>query len=524
MAARTQLILICAAALLFRLVLLFALVDNPGVHDPIHYTNLGYRLADGQGFTIDYVWHYNTLHDDIVHPIDHWMPLPGVLVAGAVSLFGQSIQVALLPFVLVGALLPALVYAAARLMRLEPADSLSAALFAAFLPDFVINSLRTDTTIVAAFLVSGSIVLLVRGLQRGGWWTYVLSGVLAGLAYLTRNDAFLLLPMLIVTLLAYLLWGRKSGYAVRNWSLALLIPVVALLVVSPWLLRNAEVLGQIGPAETSRMFFMTDQRQHFAYDTEITFETMLEQATPADLIAKRLFELAAAFKQMIVSLDAVLPVAVAGGLLLLIARRERERLLALSPALILLLGTLVAYPLLIPYKSQSGSFEKAYLSLLPLLMPIAAYAFSVAIPQARIRFVAVGLTALLMLSNSFDFVRSETTFANAYHTYIQAVAEDVRALPDTNGDGEIRLMTQDPYAFAYYGLRAAMTPLASREGVLEAAARYRIDYLMFPAGRPALDPLYKGRESDPRFERILVIDDAGTNTVEIYALAANSDS
>src|SRR5690606_36460961 len=92
------------------------------------------------------------------------------------------------------------------------------------------------------------------------------------------------------------------------------------------------------------------------------------------LIAKRLFEFAAAIKQIIISLDSVLPVLLPIGLIYLVSKRHRSHLLTLSPAMIWLLGILVAYPILLPYKSQSGSFEKAYLTIVPLLLPLSAIA------------------------------------------------------------------------------------------------------------------------------------------------------
>ena len=56
------------------------------------------------------------------------------------------------------------------------------------------------------------------------------------------------------------------------------------------------------------------------------------------------------------------------------SQRDRQRLLILAPVLILLGGLFVTYPLLIPLKSQGGSMKKAFLTLLPLLLPLAGYA------------------------------------------------------------------------------------------------------------------------------------------------------
>ena len=113
-----KLLLICLGALVFRLVLLL-FVSFPGIADPNHYYNMGVRLVEGHGFTIDYIWQYSLPPQSMVHPEEHWMPLTAVLAAAPMALFGESVRVALLPFMLLGSLLPALSYWAARQLDLS---------------------------------------------------------------------------------------------------------------------------------------------------------------------------------------------------------------------------------------------------------------------------------------------------------------------------------------------------------------------------------------------------------------------
>ena len=61
-----------------------------------------------------------------------------------------------------------------------------------------------------------------------------------------------------------------------------------------------------------------------------------------------------------------------------------------------------------------------------------------------------------------------------------------------------------------------MTPLASRADTLELARRFDIDYLMMPPGRPALDALYLGQESDDRFVLAAHLPEAGAKPFELY--------
>jgi hypothetical protein len=511
------LLLITLGALGLRLGLAL-LVTHPGIGDPNHYYNLGRELAAGRGFVIDYIWQYNDPPDGITHPDDHWMPLTGLLAAGGLALAGGSTFAALLPFILLGTLLVPLVYAAARQLDIGEGGSLFAAAAAAVLPELVLNSLRTDTTIPNAVLITIAVLLFNRGLRTGGLAAFAGSGLAAGLAYLTRSDSILLLAALAGALLLRALWG---GLPRQRWAGALLVPLVALLTVAPWLVRNAQTLGYLTARETQYMYFFTDQRDHYAYGQTFTLDTMLERQTPAQIAGKRLFELAAGAKLMYTALDVFLPVAVIGGLALLIAARDRQRLLALSPALLLLLGGWLFYAVLVPYKAQSGSFKKLYLSVVPLLLPLAGYALERAVSDTRLRLGAAAIALSLTAANAVELVRADAAFTALYRDYIAQVVAAARALPDTNGDGEIVLMAQDPFMVNYFGLRAVMLPLAEREGVLEVARRYHVDYLMMPPDRPALDPLYNGAERDPRFVPVVAI--SGTNAA-LYGFDLDADS
>lgn len=511
---------IILGGLILRLLLL-SLIHNPGLNDQNHYYNLGQRLVQGQGFTIDYVWHYSRVPDEIVHPIDHWMPLAGVTVAVGMSIGGESSQGALMLFILAGTLLPLLVYIATKQLNGSDSTALIATVFTATLPDIVWNSLRTDTTILNMVLITGSILLLNYGLRRNRWWAFILSGICVGLAYLTRNDSIVFLPMLVVVLVLYL-WKGRDTVSRRAMGLAItLIPLAFAVTISPWLIRNQQELGMLGTAETSRMFFMVDQRDHYAYDTPITLETMLAQQTFSELVTKRLFELGASIKQMAVSLN-ILVLIVPIGLGWLLWKREWNRLLLMSPTLIWVVGILVAYPILLPFKSQSGSFEKAYLTVVPLLIPISALTVDRFVRQPIAKGLLVGCVVIGMSLNTYRLVEYETTCntcANTYYASIQVLADRLATMPDVTGDGEIRIMSQDPYVMSTFGYKSVMTPLATREQVIELAKQYAIDYLLMPPGRPALDNLYLGQEVDTRFILSAHIEDAGENAFELYRFA-----
>lgn len=512
-----RLLAIVAAAFLFRAALL-SLAHNPGLHDPIHYFNLGRRLAEGQGFTIDYVWHYSRIPPDISHGIDHWMPLAGVAAALGIALGGASPLAAVVAFVVAGAAVPLLTFLAAKQLELADDSALIAALLAAFIPDLVLSSLRTDTTALNAVFICVAILLLNDGLQHSRRVSFILCGALAGLAYLTRNDSLLFFPMLVAAILIRMWVGaRRLPYRVAFIALCLTIASF-LVVIAPWLWRNLQETGLPGTAETSRMFFMVEQTDHYAYGTAITWESMLQRRSLGELLYFRLFQFAAAIKQILVSLAFPLNILILAGAIRLMRNRPPARLLMLAPAALWLLGILFVYPFLLPLKSQAGSFEKALLTVVPLLIPPAAIALDAVFKRFAWKMAFLGITVLWLAVSSIVQVRRVTEFADTYYGSIQVMLDELATLPDVTGDGEIRLMSQDPYVMSYFGYASVMTPLASREGTLELGRRFGIDYLMMPASRPALDALYLSEESDPRFVLAAHIADAGAIPFELYRL------
>ncbi|MFN8451816.1 MAG: glycosyltransferase family 39 protein [Anaerolineae bacterium] len=507
-----RLLLICLAALVFRLALLLIFVQYPGIADPTHYYNMGVRLVEGHGFTINYIWQYNDSYAAVVHPDDYWMPLTGVLAALPMSLFGVGVHQALLLFILIGSLLPALAYWAARQFGSAEETSLFAAACVAFLPELVLNSLRTDTTIPNALLVCASILLVTEGLRRGRVRAFLGSGVAAGLAYLTRSENVLLLVMLPVALLLYVLWHQPS-----RWRYALLVPVIAALIALPWSLRNLSINGTISTPTTSNMFFLTDYRDHYVYDRQLTLQSYLTSVPLGALIGRRLFEMAASVKVMITTLGIFLPVAVIGGAGLLLRDFFRDRFsvrkcwLALAPTLILLLGFFIFYTVFAPFKSQGGSFKKAYLSLIPLLLPLAAFALERAVPDARIRLGAMALVVALLAAIAVDTVRLDADANIIYLDYMGKMMAVEKTLPDTNGDGQIVLMAQDPYIIGYLGIESVTFPNEDRDTVIQVARRYSVDYLLMPPNRASLDGLLTGDVIDPRFVEVTAV--PGTNLI-----------
>ena len=443
--------------------------------------------------------------------------MAGVAAALGISIAGESVHAALMIFVLTGSLVPLLTFAASKQLNQSDSVALLAASISAVLPEFVWNSLRTDTTILSMAFITTAILLLHKAAKSRGMRFFFLGGILFGLAYLTRNDSVIFVPMLI--LFSYIARKHTSIQVSRRGLLLVLAAFV--ISVSPWLLRNLRELGMLSSPQTERMAFMVEPRDLYAYGIPITFESLFERRTLSQLAGKRVFEFAAAFKQMAVSLEIPLAFLVPLGVAYLFANRKWGLLLLVSPALLWTLGLLIAYPILLPVHNQGGSFKKAFITIIPLLIPIGAMSFTRFIRHTELRRALI-VAALLWLGwSSFDLIRRDAAKADLFYGSMRILVRELESLPDVTGDGRITLMSQDPFVLSDLGYASVVTPHASREDTIEIAQLYDVDYLLMPAGRPALDALYLGTETDPRFELAAHLADAGAQPYELYRIAVN---
>lgn len=498
-AYRYWIIVILVLAFALRLVIA-AHAPHPGIADPNHYYNLAQNLREGRGFVIDYIWQYHHPPGDVTHPIDHWMPLTAVWPALSQAVFGETLLTALLPSVVVGGLLPLLAWYIAGRLGAGGEARLFALVAAACIPEFILNSARTDTTIFYIWFV----VLALLALYHQTSLSLFLSGLLAGLAHLTRQDGLLLL----VVFACYLLLYRRSMPWRRLW----LVPAGYLLVFGPWMLRNAAVLGELMPSGVSRSLFLTTIIDQYSYAGEFTLQTYLDWGL-GNIIGKRLFEAAASVKLIYTLPGAVLSAAAAVGLVGMVSRRERDRLRLLSLPLLVLAGFFSFYTMLTPFLSQGGSFKKSYMALIPFLIGLGAVALERHIVAKWARRLVMVFVCGMLLLDGLVLVKNDFAHTAGYLNTMQQVGETLRDAGDVNGDGEIIIMAQDPFMLNYLGFRALMIPNDPLDVILEVAARYGADYIMMPPARIALEPVYLDRLTDPRLTQAAAL--PGT-PIELY--------
>jgi 4-amino-4-deoxy-L-arabinose transferase-like glycosyltransferase len=468
---------------------------HPGISDSNHYYNLARNLSHGRGFVIDYIWNYYNRPPDVTHAEDYWMPLPAVYPAVMLFLFPDNLLMALLPSVVFGTAVVALTYALARRFGLSPYTSVLAMALVAFLPELVLNSARTDTTMSYVFYVGMAVWCYLTAWAGNPRWLIGV-GIFMGLAHLSRQDAILFAPAILVTTLIMLRWQRPNW----SWLWLWVIPVAWLGVLAPWMWRNYSLFGVLLSGGSSRTIFMTSFIDQFTYGRELHLTHWLEWGIP-NIIGNIVFQALANVRMMLTLGDVGLSVFGWLGLCLVVLRRNRPEGVQWRGILmpLLMIGALFAfYSFVTPFHTQGGSFKKSFMLFLPFLAIWGAWWLDESQKNRGFVVAITAFTVLLTGMNAFQLVREDFAIAQRFNDSVATLAIRLNEVGDVNGDGEIIVMTQDPFILNYHGFRALMLPSDPRDMILQAAYRYSVDYIILPAARPSLDALYNQKESDPR--------------------------
>jgi 4-amino-4-deoxy-L-arabinose transferase-like glycosyltransferase len=208
---------ICALALGVRLLYLLSTGHDPLTSDASQYQTLATNLVHGLG----YAQRYPQLK---VHPTAFRPPLYPMLLALFYWVFGPSAGLGRGVNVALGVGVVALTFFTVE-RHLGRRAAVGASVAVAVMPNLVANDTFTLDEPLALILV----LVLVNVLLRRKW---AVAGAVTGLLVLTRPSAQYLVIVLAV-------WVLLRG----SWRRALLYVASALVVVSPWLVRNWVQLG-----------------------------------------------------------------------------------------------------------------------------------------------------------------------------------------------------------------------------------------------------------------------------------------
>ncbi|MCC7492312.1 MAG: hypothetical protein IT204_08210 [Fimbriimonadaceae bacterium] len=206
--------------------------------DSFYYAALANNLHDGRGFVVDYVLYYFQRYPQVAGRPDDWLsPLYPLSMVPCIWVFGKTYAAYAAPSILAHSLLfPQVVRAVARALGGSERVACLAAVSGLLHPTLFLNAQAPMSDLPFACLAGGCLwaVLTCGPRARDGW----LAGLCLGLAMLLRPVGPWLLPVLP---LCYALRHRRLRALVA--PPLLLMVALALLLASPWWLRNQRLFG-----------------------------------------------------------------------------------------------------------------------------------------------------------------------------------------------------------------------------------------------------------------------------------------
>lgn len=315
--SRREAILSAAAVFLVALVVrawVATQITFPRPEDVAYYVGVARNLIEGRGLVTDAIWSFQTPPLSFPRPaFEVWLPLPSVLAAVPMTLFGTTFGAAQVSSVVVGSIVAVLAWrlaadvAEARSMPVGRARTLAlgAGFTAAVYLPLVLGSVQPDSTMPFAALAIGSCLLMTRlsrrislqGIREEGIRSFVdrtvrdlerrsrervALGVVLALAALTRNEAiWLALTFAIVEWTNVRQTFSRLSDRLGAWGINVIpVALVAILTFSPWALRDWLVFGSPFPGQALTNALSLDGRDIFAWQVQPTLSRYLDAGLP----------------------------------------------------------------------------------------------------------------------------------------------------------------------------------------------------------------------------------------------------
>jgi hypothetical protein len=494
-----------ALALAVRLVLVIAFPD-PAYVDSAYYVDAARQIAAGHGFTVDFIWVFaevgGTLPANPVLPVPsfaHWMPLASIVQVPFIWLFGPTGFASALPFALLGSTAAPLTWAIARDAGAQKLVAVGAGILIAIPGLQTIFMSQPDNFGLYQPLVAGALWMAARGL-KGHPRSFVLGGLLVGLATLSRNDGLLVGGVLALTFL-YDRWkawrsGGSRAPAIP-WTAAIGCAALFLVVMAPWWIRQLAVFGSLSPSTASgKVLFSRDIGEWNSITTPANLGHLLGMGI-GPLIATRLGGLVAAVGifTTLVANGLLLPLMIVGGW-------ARRRSVDFGPffayAAVLFAFSALVSAIHVP----GGTFIHSAVALAPHATILALEGIGVAVAWVAARRPAWNREVATKLFTAFTV--GFVVFAaipGALVTWrvwdnVRVGRQAVAAALDLAGAApDARIMTIDAAGYRYWTARGGVvSPNDPIETIQQVAEAYGIEWLVVEPNNSvaALAPVVAG--------------------------------
>jgi len=486
-----------------------AQLPHPGHGDPAFYFTIVESITQGRGFEIDYIWHYLTAPASVTHPgADYWMVFASVLMSVPYFFFHSLFSILVLSS-LFGVGIAVLAYRVSRAYTASKFVAVLVLIYLLFEPALFDFSISVDSPVYYVFFVLLALYLMILGRENPKM--FVLAGVVSGLAHLTRQDALLLIPTLLLTIFLtpqpFKTKLRWMGFAMGAY----------LLVLLPLLVYNLCNFGALLPPGPSRVAFAIEHEDVYVYSKDLSLQSYLAlgwRAIAKQKILTGIVNLEIIFQRFGLFLSLFAGIAV---LELVFSRQRRVLWHKYLPVLVFFALEYLFYTLVATVVSAYGSYGKAVLTVLPFIILFAFDALERHIPAKPVATLLALVFVFPPMLATFPNAQGKIAFHTEINREMTALSNTLHTQVDPQEDGEIIIMTRDPWEVNIStGYRTIMVPNEDLDVIYEVAQRYGANYILLPVpSRPALDDFKNIAEPDPRFEFAVQVPDTSLKLYRI---------
>ena len=236
-------LLLIVAALVIRLAYVAATPGHVVSGDARDYDVHARSIAAGHGFSRTLAYGRPTAFRPPGYPyfLGGVYRLAGVDRAGAT----RRVRVARIAQAIVGTVVVAFIGLLAAQLAGAVVGLVALGLAAVYVPLITVGGAVMSEPLFAVFMLAALAAVMQHRRSRHRYRYALLGGVLGGLAILTRANALvLLLPLAIAA------WDARPRLSRASLGPPLVLLVVALLTVTPWTVRNAQVFHAFVPVST----------------------------------------------------------------------------------------------------------------------------------------------------------------------------------------------------------------------------------------------------------------------------------
>jgi asparagine N-glycosylation enzyme membrane subunit Stt3 len=492
--------------------------------DEMHYAQLAKNLYYGKGYTVTFI-----VFVSLLHPIDspdlYWPPLLPYVIYIFYLVFGVSDFSAKLVSVIFGSLLVFPVYFLGKKLFNKEVGFLSAILIA-LSRNMVWFSIHVISDILMAFFLTICLYWNIKNIETSSLKYSILSGLFFGLCYLTRFSAIIFFPILIFNLLLF----AKSRKSVL-FSILVFIACFS-IIISPWLIRNMMLTGQLFYTEKS----IPLANYMLGGNYEANFYGLIVPPSPIQIFMANPFSVISKWFTGIYLEYKVFPEYLSplvfvlgslGGIVSLDRWRQRLPLFGL-------IFTNIAFYGIAVYAGRIGAVNRYNLAIYPFIFIFCARGvlklrdlipnsvLNIKIKNVQIKQHIITIVVLIIVIEALATVTSNIIRFEGENDSLELHAAGIWLKNNTPPEA-ILMCRQD--TTAYYAERpAVMLPYGNFSTIMDVAKKYEVQYIVvneriFAEARPEQEYLLNENNVPPNLKTVY-LDTTSDYKVVIYSVVS----